>query len=63
MNVFSKTGNFFREVREEILKCTRPSFAELKESTMVILLTMVVLGVLIFFADYVINFVLRLFLS
>ncbi len=64
MNKFiKKIADFFREVREEILKCTRPSAEELKESTVVVVVTMAVLGVFIFASDLVISKALGLFLT
>ena len=57
---FDKIVKFFGEVREEILKCMRPSSEELKESTLVMVVTMAILGVFIFAADMVISHVLRL---
>ena len=51
----NKIGGFFREVREEILKCTRPSAAELKESIVVVVVAMMILGVFITASDFVIN--------
>jgi preprotein translocase SecE subunit len=55
MNWFSKIRNFFHEVWEEFLKCTRPTFQELKESTVIIVVTMAILGVLIAGSDFVIR--------
>jgi preprotein translocase SecE subunit len=63
MNWIMKTRGFFREVLEEFKKCTRPTTAELKESTMVIVVTMAVLGVVIFGSDLVINKVLGMILG
>jgi len=57
-----KIRSFFREVREEIRKCTRPSGAELRESTLVIVATMAVLGAFIFASDWVIKLVFNDFL-
>lgn len=58
-SLFNKIFGFLREVREEILKCTRPSAAELKESIIVVVVTMTGLGCFIFGVDYVINLVLK----
>ncbi len=60
---FSKISVFLRQVREEIAKCTRPATAELKESTLVIVTTMVTLGIFIFVSDYLISRVLNLILK
>lgn len=56
---YNKITGFFREVREEVMKCTRPSSAELKESTVVVVAAMAMLGVFILIADYIISFGLK----
>ena len=53
-----KVRRFFREVLEEIKKCTRPSTAELKESTLVVLATMAMIGLFIFVSDFLLSRVL-----
>ncbi len=54
-NSITRVKGFFREVKEEIAKCTRPSWEELRESTVVVVVTMAILGVFIFATDYVIS--------
>jgi len=63
MNWFKKIRQFLVEVREEILKCTRPSWEELKESTIIIIVTMFVLGGFIFCTDFLITKGLALILG
>ncbi len=60
---FNKIRGFFRQVREEIRKCTKPTTGELKESTLVVAVTMAILGVFIFASDYLINQVLGVILK
>ncbi len=60
-NAIVKVKGFFREVKEEIAKCTRPSWEELRESTVVVVATMAILGVFIFATDYVISKVTQVF--
>ena len=62
-NWFNKVRGFFSEVWEEFLKCTRPSSQELKESTVVVVFTMAILGIFIFSSDFVISWVLGLMLK
>ncbi|MCC7518599.1 MAG: preprotein translocase subunit SecE [Verrucomicrobiae bacterium] len=57
---FDNIRRFFREVREEILKCTRPTREELQESTTVIVVTMAALGGFIFGCDFLIGRVFSL---
>ena len=59
----NKIRTFFREVWEEILKCTRPSSAELKESTLVVVATMAMIGVFIFASDFLLSRVLGMFVT
>ncbi len=60
---FDNIRRFVREVREEVLKCTRPTREELQESTVVIVVTMVALGCFIFTSDLVISRGLALMIS
>ena len=53
-----KVRKFFNEVWEEILKCTRPSSAELRESTIVVVVTMAMIGLFIFASDFLLSRVL-----
>ena len=58
-----KTRNFFSEVWVEFTKCTRPSYEELKESTIVIVVTMAAIGAFIFGADFIISKLLEVILT
>ena len=58
-----KVREFFGQVWEEILKCTRPTYAELKESTAVVVVTMVIIGLFILFCDYGISGLLGLLIN
>ena len=52
-------SNYVMETREELRKCTWPTVDELKGSTVVILITIVLLGGFIVGVDFVISQVLR----
>jgi preprotein translocase SecE subunit len=60
-----KTGQLARfaayvaETREELKKCTWPSLDELKGSTVVVTVSMALLGGFTVFADFVFNLVVR----
>ena len=58
-NSIVKVKGFFREVKEEIAKCTRPSWEELRESTVVVVITMAILGVFISASDFLISRILQ----
>lgn len=51
--------NYFRETREELRKCTWPTADELKGSTVVVLVTIALLGVFTVGVDYVISLLVR----
>ena len=55
-----RLSNYVLETREELRKCTWPSVEELKGSTVVILLTIILLGGFIVGVDYVISMLIRL---
>ena len=50
-----RISNYVIETREELRKCTWPSLDELKGSTVVILLTIVLLGGFIVGVDFIIS--------
>ena len=51
----AKIANYVSETREELRKCTWPSWDELKGSTIVVLVTVVMLGVFTVAADFLIT--------
>lgn len=52
-NVVVKTQTFFNEVVVELKKSSWPTRKELIDSTMMVIVTMVILGVFVAFADFV----------
>jgi preprotein translocase SecE subunit len=55
-----RISNYVMETREELRKCTWPSIDELKGSTVVIMLTIFLLGGFIVGVDYFISMLVRL---
>ena len=53
-------SNYVMETREELRKCTWPTFDELKGSTVVVMVTIALLGAFTVAVDYVIAQLLRL---
>lgn len=53
---------FFDEVRAELKKCAWPSWGELKESTLVVVFSVVLLSIFVGFSDLLLNGVLKLVL-
>jgi len=50
---------FFDEVRQELKKCAWPTWGELKESTLVVVVSVVILTVFVGISDLVLNTVLK----
>jgi preprotein translocase subunit SecE len=53
-------SNYILETREELRKCTWPSVDELKGSTVVILVTIILLGGFIVSIDFVVSMLIRI---
>jgi preprotein translocase subunit SecE len=51
---------FFDEVRQELKKCAWPTWSELKESTLVVVVSVIILTVFVGVSDLVLNSVLKL---
>jgi preprotein translocase subunit SecE len=52
--------NYVAETQEELKKCTWPTVDELKGSTVVVMVTMAILGVFTIFMDWVLSAIMRL---
>ena len=55
-----RLSNYILETREELRKCTWPSFDELKGSTVVVMVTIFILGLFTVGVDYVISKLIQL---
>ncbi|MCF7765690.1 MAG: preprotein translocase subunit SecE [Verrucomicrobia bacterium] len=53
-------ADYVAETREELRKCTWPSFQELKGSTLIVMVTILLLGVFTFCIDFVISMLVRI---
>ena len=49
--------NYWNETREELHKCTWPTWDELKGSTILVAVTSLMLGVFTFFVDQIASFI------
>ncbi|MBO7106755.1 MAG: preprotein translocase subunit SecE [Verrucomicrobia bacterium] len=56
-----KIAIYTAETREELRKCTWPSWAELKGSTVVIIIASLILGLMTVAADFIITLVISQF--
>jgi preprotein translocase subunit SecE len=54
-------ANYVRETREELKKCTWPTWAELKGSTVVVMISFALLGFFTFAVDFIFFHIVRLF--
>ncbi len=54
-----RLGTYIAETREELRKCTWPSVEELKGSTVVVMITIIVLAVFTMVSDFVILQIVR----
>jgi len=55
-----KMSNYVAETREELKKCTWPSVEELKGSTVVVIITLAILGAFTVGVDYLLTELIRL---
>jgi len=55
-----RISRYILETREELKKCTWPSYQELKGSTVVVMITIVILGGFTVGVDFVISLLVRL---
>ena len=55
-------ANYVQETREELRKCTWPSLDELKGSTVVVMVTIALMGSFTVAVDFVISRLLRFFI-
>jgi preprotein translocase subunit SecE len=57
---FLRLSNYFQETREELHKCTWPTWDELSGSTVVVIVSVAVLGGFTVGVDYVVTMLIRL---
>jgi preprotein translocase subunit SecE len=57
--MLTRLGTYVAETREELRKCTWPSPAELKGSTVVVMVTIALLGLFTMVSDFVILQIVR----
>ena len=56
-------ANYVRDTREELKKCTWPTWAELRGSTIVVLISMALLGAFTFGVDMILGSLVRWLIS
>ncbi len=55
-----RIATYMQETREELKKCTWPTWEELKGSTVLITVTIALMGMFVMVADLVLRFILRI---
>jgi preprotein translocase subunit SecE len=63
MGYLVRLANYVAETREELRKCTWPTWTELKGSTLVVMISILVLGVFTMVVDFVILSAVRWIIS
>ncbi len=57
--MFAKLQHYMKESGQEMKRVSWPTFAELKESTLVVIVTVAVITVFVFFVDQILSFIQR----
>jgi len=60
--MLERLGAFLKEVRAELAKVTWPTRAELRESTVVVIITVIIITVFIGAVDQVFNYLMKMVL-
>lgn len=60
MSIFAKIRNFFLNTAEEMRKCTWPSRDQLVESTLIVIITLIVLAAYVFGIDWILIKIVKL---
>lgn len=58
-----RVSTYVAETREELRKCTWPTFEELKGSTVVVMITLALLGAFTVGVDFVVSYLIRFILG
>lgn len=55
--MLNRLKHYLREAGQEMKRVSWPTFAELKESTVVVIVTVIVVTVFVFFVDQILSFI------
>jgi preprotein translocase SecE subunit len=61
-NPFSKLSQFLRDVQAELLKCNWPSWPELRQSTLVVVISFLIMGAFVSASDFLLQYLVRILL-
>ncbi len=62
-NFFARIGNFFKEVKSELKKVVWPTFAKIKQNTLIVIIYVLVIGVVIWGLDLLFGWGMSLFVN
>ncbi len=62
-NVFARIGNFFKEVKSELKKVVWPTFAKIKQNTLIVIIYVLIIGVVIWGLDMLFGWGMQLFIN
>ncbi|WFB37692.1 preprotein translocase subunit SecE [Kiritimatiellota bacterium B12222] len=61
-NPFTKFSGFLRDVQVELVKCNWPTWSELRQSTMVVVVSFIIMGAFVSFSDAVLRWLVTVLL-
>jgi len=61
-NPIARLSGFLRDVKAELIKCTWPTWAELRQSTLVVVVSFIILGIFVSAADYILRELIKVIL-
>jgi preprotein translocase SecE subunit len=62
LNPISKLSQFLRDVQAELLKCNWPSWTELRQSTLVVVMSFLIMGAFVSASDFLLQTLVRILL-
>ncbi len=60
---FARIGSFFKEVKSELKKVVWPTFAKIKQNTLIVIIYVLVIGVVIWGLDLLFGWGMSLFIN
>jgi len=61
-NPITRLSGFLRDVQAELLKCTWPTWSELRQSTLVVVVSFLIMGAFVSFSDALLRWLVRVLL-
>lgn len=61
-NPITKLSQFLRDVQAELHKCNWPTWAELRQSTLVVVVSFLIMGAFVSASDFLLQYLVRILL-